>query len=61
MAYPDIHMSGSTNSNIQCVTASALHTDIHWISKGKVLSRFWDPIEEVKIVRMKNSMNELLN
>ena len=38
-----------------------LHTDVRWLSKGKVLARFWDLIEEVKIFLRVKSKEELLN
>ena len=38
-----------------------LHTDVRWLSKGKILARFWDLIEEVKIFLTVKSKEELLN
>lgn len=37
-----------------------LHTDVRWLSKGKVLTRLWDLIEEVKIFLTVKSKKELL-
>jgi hypothetical protein len=38
-----------------------LHTDVRWLSRGKILTRFWNLMQEVKnFLRMK-SKEELLN
>src|SRR6218665_1897661 len=38
-----------------------LHTDVRWLSKGKVLARFLDVIEEIKIFLRVKAKEELLN
>ena len=38
-----------------------LHTDVRWLSKGKVLSRFWNLIDEVKLFLRSKKKEDLLN